>query len=64
MGITDQLDYKHAFTIPANLTLADQQGVQTTVPASGMSLTVIALYIDGATPPIAAFDTGPTMVIQ
>ena len=64
MGIKDQLDFEFAFTVPATLTLQDNSGADAQVPASGLSLTLLALYIDGATPPIATFDTGPMMVIQ
>jgi len=63
MGIKDQLDFKFDFTVPSTLTI-QTNGVNADVPAAGQSLTMIAFYIDGQTPPIPAFDTGPTVVIQ
>jgi hypothetical protein len=63
MGIGDQLDYQRAWTVPATLTLWDRTtNVRTDVPASGQTLTVIAIYIDGATPGIAAFDASASQI--
>jgi hypothetical protein len=63
MGIKDKLDFKFSFTIPATLPITNN-GVDSTMPASGAILTVLAFYIDGQMPPSAAFDTGPQMEIQ
>jgi hypothetical protein len=43
----DIFDYKRAWTIPSTLSLRDDNGAMTTAPASGKTVSVIAVYIDG-----------------
>ena len=65
MGITDLLDYKRSWTIPTTLTLIDSTGTQSTAPASGQTIKIIAVYVDQPTMGIAAFDvTSYAVVIQ
>ena len=57
-GITDQLDYKLAWTVPSQLPLIDRAtGQVTNVSASGQTLTLAAVYVDQTTQGIATFDT-------
>jgi hypothetical protein len=65
MGITDLLDYKRSWTVPTTLTLIDNSGAQTTAPASGQTIKVLAVYVDQPTMGIATFDvSGFSVVIQ
>jgi hypothetical protein len=62
-GITDQLDFKLTWVVPATLDVFDPNTNQrSTRPAAGQTVTVIALYIDGATPPIVALDFSSTSI--
>lgn len=58
MGISDLLDYKRSWTIPSTLTVVDGSGVQSTVAASGQTVSVLAVYVDQPTMGIATFDVG------
>lgn len=58
MGVGDQLDYQRAWTIPSTVTLRDDAGATQTVPAAGLTLTPICVYIDSATDGIAAIAFG------
>lgn len=47
MGNGDQLNYMFEWTVPATLDLLDDDGVASSVPAAGQTLTPIAIYVDG-----------------
>jgi hypothetical protein len=63
MGIADQLDFKRSWTIPTTLTLVDSNGVQSTAPASGQHIQVLAVYVDQAQMGIATFDQGKQPIV-
>ena len=60
MAQGDVFDYKRTWQIPTTLSLRDQNGVITTAPASGQTVTIIAVYLDGAPAQqgIVALDVG------
>jgi len=63
MGTGDLLDFRFNYTIPASIPLLDKTtGVVTNVPASGQTLTILAVYVDQPTMGIAAFDTSKTPI--
>ncbi len=62
-GKGDTLDYKLSWTIPATLPVFDSAThVRSSVVASGQSVTVLVVYIDGASPGIVALDTSTTPI--
>ena len=62
-GKGDQLDYKLAWPIPTTLDVIDPNTkVRSTRAAAGQTVTVLALYIDGATPGIVALDISTTPI--
>lgn len=62
-GKGDQLDWKRSWTIPATLDVRnDGTTLITQRPASGQTVSVLAIYIDGATPGIIALDTNTTPI--
>ena len=62
-GKGDLLNYRFSWTIPATLPVFDQAtNTRSTRPASGQTVTVLAAYLDGATPPIVALETGATTI--
>jgi hypothetical protein len=62
-GKGDQLDYKLDWTIPATLEIRNQgTGARTTRAAAGQTVTILAVYIDGATPGIVAIDFSTTPI--
>ena len=62
MGISDLLDYKRSWTIPSTLTVVDGTGAQSTVAASGQTVSVIAVYVDQVSMGIATFDVGKSPI--
>lgn len=62
-GKGDQLDYKFEWTIPATLEVRDQAtGARTTRSATNQTVTVLAVYVDGATPGMVAIDFSTTPI--
>ncbi len=64
-GKGDVLDFERSWTIPTTLDVVDPNTkIVTQRAASGQSATVLALYIDGDTVPIVAFDfsTAPIQI--
>jgi len=62
-GKGDQLDYKFDWTIPTTLEIRNQAtGARSTRPAAGQTVTVLAVYVDGATPGIVAIDFSTTPI--
>jgi hypothetical protein len=47
MGQGDQFNRRRDWTIPAQLQVRNDQGQLATVPASGQTITVLAIYLDG-----------------
>ena len=63
MGTGDVLNYRRTWTIPASIALYDEQTMtQATVPASGLTLTIICAYIDAAQDGIATIEIGAAPV--
>lgn len=63
MSKGDRLDHVRSWTVPATLTLYDPKTKATgDVPARGATLSLSAVYLDGASPGIAAFDTSATQI--
>ena len=63
MSRGDRLDYVRSWTVPATLTLYNPRDKTTAdVSAHGVTLSLAAIYLDGANPAIAAFDTSPTQI--
>jgi len=60
----DVFDFKRSWTIPSTISLRDGAGAITTVPAAGLSVSVLAVYIDGqpAQGGIVALDSGATPI--
>lgn len=61
----DVFDFKRSWTIPTTLSLRDQDsGALSTAPASGQSVTILAVYIDGQPTQggIAAIEIGATPI--
>ena len=62
-GKGDQLNYRFNWTIPATLEVRNPTtGVRTFRPASGQTVSVLAVYIDGAMPGIVAIETSTTPI--
>jgi hypothetical protein len=62
-GKGDTLNYRFSWTIPATLPVFNPaNGTRTTRPAAGQTVTVLAAYVDGATPGIVALDTSTTAI--
>jgi hypothetical protein len=49
-GKADDLNYKFVWTVPPKVQLRDDAGVVTEVPSAGLSLTVVAYYVDSDEP--------------
>ncbi|HEU0030630.1 MAG TPA: hypothetical protein VFQ53_08355 [Kofleriaceae bacterium] len=63
LGKGDRLNYRFSWTIPATLPVFDPATkARTTRPASGQTVSVLAIYIDGATPGIVALDFSTTPI--
>jgi hypothetical protein len=65
LGKGDALNFRFSWTIPATLPVVDTDAPgkpRTTRPATGQDVTVLAVYIDGATPGIIALDTNTTPI--
>jgi hypothetical protein len=63
MGTGDQLDFRRAWTVPATVALYDEESGQTSsVPAAGLSLTIICVYVDAVQDGIAAIEIGATPI--
>jgi hypothetical protein len=59
----DRLDYLRNWTVPATLTLYNPRDKTTAdVSPHGVTLSLAAIYIDSASPAIAAFDTSATQI--
>jgi hypothetical protein len=62
-GNGDLLNYRLDWTIPTDVPLVDPAGIMSTEPASGLSFTVIAYYVDGITgSSIATFSFSPDLI--
>lgn len=62
-GRGDALNYRLAWTIPTTLPTFDAAtNTRGTRPASGQTVTVLAVYIDGATPGMVALEVSPTPI--
>ncbi len=62
-GKGDKLNYKFTWTIPATLDVRNNAtGAVTQRSAAGQTVTVLAVYIDGATPGIVGLDFSPTQI--
>jgi len=66
MSRGDRLDYVRSWTIGATVALYDPRArTRSDVPASGLTITVFALYVDAPTGGMVAFDTaGSQIAIQ
>jgi hypothetical protein len=59
MGTGDLLNFRRAWTIPSSITLFDENtGASQVVPAAGLTLTVICVYVDAAQDGIASIEIG------
>jgi hypothetical protein len=58
----DQLDYVRSWTIDPTLTVIDGFKRRADISAHGQVVTVRAMYLDGATPSLAAFDVSATQI--
>jgi len=62
-GKGDKLNYRFNWTIPTTLDVRNNAtGVITQRPAAGQTVTVLAVYIDGATPGIVGLDFSSTPI--
>jgi len=62
-GKGDQLDFKLSWTITPTLSVVDPATkIRSNVAASGQTITVLVVYIDGSTPGIVALDTSTTTI--
>jgi hypothetical protein len=61
-GRGDQLDYVRSWTIDPTLTVIDGFKRRADVSAHGQVVSVRAMYLDGATPGLAAFDVSATQI--
>lgn len=60
-GRGDVLNYRFTWTIPATLPTFDGT-TRGTRPASGQTVTILAVYIDGATPGMVGLEVSPTTI--
>ncbi|HUQ07896.1 MAG TPA: hypothetical protein VM261_35620 [Kofleriaceae bacterium] len=59
MGTGDVLNYQRAWTIPSTITLYDEDtNMRQDVPAAGLTLTIICVYLDAFTSGIATIEIG------
>jgi hypothetical protein len=58
----DRLDYTRSWTITPTITVIDGFRRRADISAHGLVITVRAMYLDGGTPNLAAFDVGPTQI--
>lgn len=64
MSRGDRLDYLRSWTIPATLPFYEPRSrTRGTAPASGLTITVFALYIDALTGGMIAFDTSASQIL-
>lgn len=61
-GKGDTLNYRFSWTIPATLPVFIPPNTRTTRAASGQTVSIIVVYIDGATPGIVALDFSTTPI--
>jgi hypothetical protein len=62
-GRGDQLNFRLTWTVPATLPVFDPAtSARTTRPAAGENVTILAVYLDGSTPPIVALDFSTTPI--
>lgn len=63
MGTGDLLNFRRTWTIPASITLFDEDtGMSQVVPAAGLTLTIICVYLDAAQDGIASIEIGATPI--
>lgn len=63
MGQGDQLNYRRDWTIGSMIELYDDKAkTRQTVPASGQTITVLAVYVDSTTQGIVALDSSPSKI--
>ncbi len=63
MGTGDVFNFQRAWTIPSTITLYNEDtGARQNVPAAGLSLTIICVYIDSFTNGIATIEIGSSPI--